>query len=145
MILREKLVDFARLHKLSRLSVGCGRIEEPIVTFNMPTVAFSGIQVEIDAAGFLQASQLADEVLSEVVSSYLPQSFTKAADLFCGRGTFTFLLAKYAKVYAAEMDESASKALKKLLCFTIYPFKLSIEICFRVLYCRLNLINIMWW
>jgi 23S rRNA (uracil1939-C5)-methyltransferase len=113
MILREKLVDFARLHKLSRLSVGCGRIEEPIVTFNMPTVAFSGIQVEIDAAGFLQASQLADKVLSEVVSSYLPQSFTKAADLFCGRGTFTFLLAKYAKVYAAEMDESALKALKK--------------------------------
>ncbi|MBL0941460.1 MAG: 23S rRNA (uracil(1939)-C(5))-methyltransferase RlmD [Alphaproteobacteria bacterium] len=113
MNLREKFVDFARLYKLSRLSVGCGNFEEPIITFNTPTVEFSGIQVEIDARGFLQASQLADKVLSEVVSSYLPQDFTRAADLFCGRGTFTFLLAKYAKVYAAEMDTSALTALKK--------------------------------
>lgn len=111
--LREKLVDFARLHKLARLSVTCGKFEEPIVTFEAPTVVFSGIHVEIDPSGFLQASQLADEVLARTVASYLPQKFAKAADLFCGRGTFTFLLAKHAKVYAVEMDKRALNALKK--------------------------------
>lgn len=59
---------------------------------------------------FLQAVPEAERVMTDLVLAGLPK--VKAiADLFCGVGTFTFALAKRAKVLAVEADRQAVGAL----------------------------------
>lgn len=105
----EELSDFAKTQKLARLILN----GELIVQFQEPMVVFSGVPVAVQARQFLQVSAEADELLARAVVKYLPQSIEKAADLFSGRGTFSFLLAQYAAVDAFEMDEPANVALKR--------------------------------
>lgn len=105
----EDLSDFAKTQKLARLILN----DELIVQFQEPMVVFSGVPVAVQARQFLQVSAEADVFLMQAVVKYLPQNVGKAADLFSGRGTFSFLLAQYAVVDAFEMDEPANAALKR--------------------------------
>jgi 23S rRNA (uracil1939-C5)-methyltransferase len=105
----EKLTAFAEAQTLARLRVN----DTLIVQKFLPVVSFSGVNVSADAKGFLQASAQADQTLSAVVVSLLGEGVTTAADLFCGRGLFTFALAARARVvHAYDSDEAALGALR---------------------------------
>lgn len=103
----ELLTNFAASHNLARLLLNY----RPVVTFREPMVTFSGVDVAVEAGKFLQASDDADEFMLATVASYMPQTITKAVDLFSGRGTFTFLLAERAPTDAYECEQDALTAL----------------------------------
>lgn len=105
----EQLTEFARSHDLARLLLNY----RPIVTFRTPIISFSGVPVEVEAGKFLQASDAADDFMLKTMADYVPKTLSRAADLFSGRGTFTFLLAQYAPTDAFECEQDALAALQQ--------------------------------
>lgn len=85
-----------------------------LLEIEKPYIILGEVPVEIDAKGFLQSSDMSDEVLSKLVLKYLPLNTEglKIVDLFCGRGTFTLHLRKYGKVDGFEFDKIALNSLK---------------------------------
>ncbi|MBA4749988.1 MAG: class I SAM-dependent RNA methyltransferase [Alphaproteobacteria bacterium] len=105
----EKLTAFAEDQALARLRVN----DTLILQRHVPVVSFNGVKVAADAKGFLQASADADALLTEAVLSLLPETPDTVADLFCGRGLFTFALRARARVvHAYDSDDAALGALR---------------------------------
>ncbi len=76
-----------------------------------PAVRFAGVAVEPPPGGFLQPTAEGEAALSERVLSYVPERAATVAELYAGCGTFTFALARRARVHALERDEAALAAL----------------------------------
>jgi 23S rRNA (uracil1939-C5)-methyltransferase len=75
---------------------------ETLVERGRALVTFGGVKVEVPPGAFLQATREGEAALTEAVlaAAGAPK---RAADLFCGVGTFTFALAaKGAEVLAAD-------------------------------------------
>ncbi len=83
---------------------------EVLIEIRPPLTDMDGAAVTLPPAGFLQATNDAQKLLSELVIQGMGKS-RKIADLFSGAGTFTFPLAKIANVHAVEGDAAAVKAL----------------------------------
>ncbi len=83
--------------------------EKPITT------QFGGLNVAVDPWTFLQASSLAQKWMQDIVRKALEISkpYTRVLDLFCGRGTFTGVLADFGTVDAFEGDKKAIQALSE--------------------------------
>lgn len=83
--------------------------EKPITT------QFGHLNVEVDPWTFLQASNLAQGWMQAIVRGILERSksYTRLLDLFCGRGTFTGVLADFGKVDAFEGDKKAIQEILK--------------------------------
>lgn len=106
------LETFAKDHGLARLLLRENRKRITVYEKETPYVVFDGVKVSIEPASFLQASERADQVLTEIVISSLPANIHRIADLFCGRGTFTFPLSRKGKVDGYEFDTFALQALQ---------------------------------
>lgn len=104
----ERFAAFASQHNLARISYK----NRVVAEYRKPMISFAGIPVEVSAQGFLQASDLADQLLQESVAQFMPERAKKIADLFCGRGTFTMQLQQYGRVDGYELDDPALAALK---------------------------------
>ena len=104
----ERLTSFASANRVARLSVDQGLGPETLYEPEPVTVTLSGVRVAFPPASFLQATQDGEAVLIESVKEAIgaPQ---RAADLFCGLGTFA-LAANTS--YAAEASRDAAAALK---------------------------------
>lgn len=107
----EAITDFARKHKLARLSVNDGIDNitqwepEPV------TVTFNDIAVSYPHFGFLQATKDGENALVDAVRE-VTHSAGKIADLFAGLGTFALSMDPKQKIYAAEGDRATLSALK---------------------------------
>ncbi len=80
----------------------------------VPVVTLSGVDVALPDQTFLQAVPQAEEAITKLVLSGVSGVKSKkayVADLFCGLGTFTFALAKQARVFAVDGDTAAIAAL----------------------------------
>ena len=104
----ELFTTFAIDNNLARLSLNY----RPVITICEPTVQFSGVNVVVEAGKFLQASDEADDFMLACVEEYMPKKIAYGLDLFSGRGTFTFLLAKKAPVDAFECEQDAINAMQ---------------------------------
>ena len=109
---RDILKSFALENKIIRFIFRHGKKTDCIYKTIDPIVVFDGVEVGIDAYSFLQATEEADNVLTSLVMDNIPKTFTKAADLFCGRGTFSFPLSRIGAVDGFELDKLALQALK---------------------------------
>lgn len=105
------LTQFAKDHNLVRLILRENRKRVTLFKREQPYVLFDGVKVTIEPASFLQASERADQVLTDLVMTQLPDHVHRIADLFCGRGTFTFPLSQRAAVDGFECDGPALDAL----------------------------------
>jgi 23S rRNA (uracil1939-C5)-methyltransferase len=76
----------------------------------VPLIQFDGINVIPPPSAFLQATVASEQILTDFVVSRLGGS-RRAADLFCGIGTFTFPLARRLPVLAVDSDARALDAL----------------------------------
>lgn len=108
---RELWGEFATHQNLCRLLVTLKGKEDFTLMRQTPYVLFDEVPVESNCRGFLQPSAEADQHLTSIVCGFLPKAPLKIADLFCGRGTLSFPLSRYAPVDGYEMDESALAAL----------------------------------
>ncbi|MBY0463254.1 MAG: 23S rRNA (uracil(1939)-C(5))-methyltransferase RlmD [Alphaproteobacteria bacterium] len=109
---REILKSFAMKNKVARFVFKHGKKIDCIYKTTDPVVVFDGVDVAVDAYSFLQATEEADTILTSLVMENVPGTLTKAADLFCGRGTFSFPLSRIAAVDGFELDKPALKALE---------------------------------
>lgn len=107
------LSEFASIQKLARLTLRENRKRRLLHQAEIPYVIFDEIKVPVEPNSFLQASNRADKVLTQLVLEALPEKIHKIADLFCGRGTFTFPLSRIAPVDGYECDKDALKTLQE--------------------------------
>jgi 23S rRNA (uracil1939-C5)-methyltransferase len=77
-----------------------------------PQVSLSGVAVDLPEDGFLQPSVEAERGLSDAVLDMAGAAKT-VADLYAGIGTFSFALARRAKIHAVEFSASAVATLAR--------------------------------
>jgi 23S rRNA (uracil1939-C5)-methyltransferase len=108
---RVALAEFASGQKLARLSWQAGKeAPEPIAQHRTPQVVFGGVAVDPPPGAFLQASAEAEQAMVDIVVGAAADA-KRIADLYAGCGTFTFPLAKTARVQAVEGDKDSLAAL----------------------------------
>lgn len=92
----------------ARLSVDGEIILEP----KKPLITFGKVPVNIPSGSFLQATIEAEEAMVALVIGHF-KKVKKAADLFCGVGTFALRMAETMAVHAVENDAPALAALDR--------------------------------
>jgi 23S rRNA (uracil1939-C5)-methyltransferase len=102
----QRVAQLAARAGILRLSIG----GETIMSGTPPTLALGPATVLPPAGIFLQAVPEAERVMTQLILDALPK-VKSVADLFCGLGTFTFALARRARVLAADGDKRAIAAL----------------------------------
>ncbi len=107
----EAVLDFARDHKLARLTLDQGYGPEAMWEPEPATVSLAGVPVGFPPGAFLQATADGEAALAASAREWLAGSRT-IADLFSGLGTFAFALAGDAKVLAVEAAQDAHFACK---------------------------------
>lgn len=114
---RERLIDFARTHRLLRLSTAPMQGEaEPVAVLQPPCITLSGVVVEPPPGAFLQASSAGEAAIVQAVLAGLPEKLparARVAELYAGSGSITFALAQRVRVAAWEGDATASAALRQ--------------------------------
>lgn len=107
----EALASFARDHDLARIAWQTGsETPVPAATLRPVRVVFAGVAVDLADAAFLQASEAADTTLAAHVIAAVGRA-RQVADLFAGLGTFTFPLARQARVHAVDGAAASIAAL----------------------------------
>jgi 23S rRNA (uracil1939-C5)-methyltransferase len=102
---RTKLIAFARLHDILRISVAKDKGEaEPVIILASPVITLSGIAVEPAPGAFLQASAQGEAAIIAACLAGLSRLAGKSriAELYAGIGTLTFALVKHSRVEAYE-------------------------------------------
>jgi 23S rRNA (uracil1939-C5)-methyltransferase len=105
----EALTDFARAHRLARLSLDDGYGAQTRWEPEPVTVALGGVPVPLPHGAFLQATAEGEAALAAAVHEAAGEARI-VADLFAGLGTFA--LALEGRILAVEGDRSAALALK---------------------------------
>ena len=105
----EAILDFARGHKLARLTLDQGYGPETVWEPEPVTVTLSGVPVGFPSGGFLQATADGEKVLVSDAREWL-RGASSVADLFSGLGTFAFALSANSKVLAAEASRDTHLA-----------------------------------
>lgn len=108
----EALLDFARDHRLARLTLDQGYGSETVWEPEPVTVTLGEVPVALPPGSFLQATRDGEAALVAAAREWL-DGCTTVADLFAGLGTFAFALAgPQTKVLAVEAARDASLACK---------------------------------
>ncbi|MDE2619834.1 MAG: class I SAM-dependent RNA methyltransferase [Sphingomonadales bacterium] len=108
----EAMLDFAREHRLARLTLDQGYGPEMIWEPEPVTVNLAGVSVPFPPGSFLQATLDGEQALTAAAREWLAGA-PAVADLFAGLGTFAFALAgEGAKVLAVEAARDAHLACK---------------------------------
>jgi 23S rRNA (uracil1939-C5)-methyltransferase len=101
-----ELGRIAMQHGLARVAVD----GETVIERAPPVLRMGETDVAVPPAAFVQAVRLSEEAMRDLVVAALSKP-KRVADLFCGAGTFTFALARHARVLAFDSDAAAVAAL----------------------------------
>ena len=112
---RQALAGLAEEHDLARVSwqqTGAGDLApEPLAIRRPVVVEFAGVRVEPAPGAFLQPTLAGERALADAVTAWLDGMQGPIGDFYAGIGTFTFRLARHAKVHAIEGAEAAMASL----------------------------------
>ncbi len=100
------MVAVAAQHGFARLTVE----RDTLLLARQPVVALGGVDVAVPPEAFLQAVEASEREMVRLVLDATAKA-KRVADLFCGVGTFTFPLARKARVLAVDDDADAIVAL----------------------------------
>jgi 23S rRNA (uracil1939-C5)-methyltransferase len=101
-----ELGRIATQHGLARVTVE----GEVVIACARPALRMGEVDVAVPPAVFVQAVQQSEEMMRALAVAALGKP-RAVADLFCGVGTFTFALARQARVLALDSDAVAATAL----------------------------------
>ena len=101
-----RMAALAAQHGFARLTVE----HDTLVLGRQPVLAFGGVDVAPPPGAFVQAVEASEVEMVRLVLAATAKA-KRVADLFCGLGTFTFPLARYARVLAVDGDEDSIAAL----------------------------------
>jgi 23S rRNA (uracil1939-C5)-methyltransferase len=101
-----ELARLAADHGIARICVDGGTIVE----HSRPALTMGGARVEPSPGAFVQAVAEAEAEMVQLVVTAAAKA-KRVADLFCGIGTFTFPLARRARVLAVDDNEESVAAL----------------------------------
>ncbi|MFC0204844.1 class I SAM-dependent RNA methyltransferase [Novosphingobium soli] len=108
----EAMLDFAREHRLARLTMDAGYGFETVWEPEPVTVTLGGVPVPFPPGSFLQATGDGEAALVDAARAWIGDAPT-VLDLFSGLGTFAFALAgPETRVLAAEAARDAHLACK---------------------------------
>lgn len=107
----ETLSEFAKSHRLARLSLDEGYGPVPFWEPEPVTITLNAVPVAYPPYGFLQATPDGEAALVAAVHE-IAGTKTIIADLFAGLGTFALSFDGRQKVYAGEADREAIAGLK---------------------------------
>jgi 23S rRNA (uracil1939-C5)-methyltransferase len=110
----EKFSNFAHKYNIARIT-RAGK-ELIILRYN-PMVNFAGRDVSFPPAAFLQPSKEGEVLLQQILLNYLNKygdKVKKVADLFCGLGTFTLILAENYHILASDVFSPSLLELQKI-------------------------------
>jgi 23S rRNA (uracil1939-C5)-methyltransferase len=108
---RQSLISVAREADFARVSWAHGKAQpEPIVMARVPQVRFADITVDLPIGAFLQPSVEGEAALVAAVLAGIGKS-KRVADLYGGCGTFSFPLAKRARVLSVDSAKPAVASL----------------------------------
>jgi 23S rRNA (uracil1939-C5)-methyltransferase len=110
LVQREALAETTSQAKIARLTWLTREGADPVVAHRPVQVAFGGVPVDLPPGAFLQPTPSGEAALVAAVIGALGDC-AQVADLYAGCGTFTFPLARTARVHAAEGDGEAVGAL----------------------------------
>src|SRR5699024_8106654 len=102
-----RMAALAVRHGFARLAIN----EETVALVRPPVLTFGGVDVEPPPGLFVQAAQESEDEMVRLVLAATAKA-KRVADLFCGLGTFTFPLARRARVLAVDDKGSAIQALQ---------------------------------
>ena len=111
------LARIAETHRLARIT----RHGERVVQRGEPTIRVGRAVVTLPPGAFLQATALGEETLARLVLGHLDAAGRRVktvADLFAGIGPFALRIAERARVVAADSDEDAIDALRRVAAAT---------------------------
>jgi 23S rRNA (uracil1939-C5)-methyltransferase len=124
----ETLAEFADANDLARLSWRVGGQMPTLTAERRPArVVFGGVAVDVPADGFLQASGEADSALTELVLAGIGPA-ERVLDLYAGLGTFSFALARRARVHAVDAARPAIAALASAVARAALGGRITAEI-----------------
>ena len=103
---RQVLIKKTIAHKFSRLTVN----QETLIKIAEPHIKIASTIVSPPPAAFVQALKEAEDVMSNLVASFL-KGCKQVTDLYCGIGTFALKLAENSAVYAVEESGAALNSL----------------------------------
>jgi 23S rRNA (uracil1939-C5)-methyltransferase len=103
---QEAICSFAGRHPIGRISHN----GDQIYTAQSPKIPYGDVWVSPPAGSFIQASQAAEEMMTDIAAEHLSDC-RHVADLFCGFGSFALRLASRSQVTAIDSDEGAISAL----------------------------------
>jgi 23S rRNA (uracil1939-C5)-methyltransferase len=101
-----RMAALAARHGFARLTVDSA----PIVQARQPAVTFGGVEVAVPPGAFVQAVEASEREMVRRVLEATGRA-KRVADLFCGLGTFTFPLARTARVLAVDGEKAQIAAL----------------------------------
>ncbi|HTO85507.1 MAG TPA: TRAM domain-containing protein [Methylomirabilota bacterium] len=107
---REVLAALARESHLARVTWLSRDAPDPIAAYRPVQATFGGVAVDLPPGAFLQPTAAGEAALVAAVTEALGRC-TQVGDLYAGCGTFTFPLARTARVHAVEGDGAAAAAL----------------------------------
>jgi 23S rRNA (uracil1939-C5)-methyltransferase len=101
-----RMAVLAARHGFARLTVE----NDTLMLARRPTLRFGGVDVVPPPGPFVQAVEAAEAAMVRLALAAMPKA-RRVADLFCGIGTFTFPLARQARVSAVDSNEEAMATL----------------------------------
>ncbi len=102
----KRLEPLVARYRLARLTLN----GDMVLQSQPAEIAMGANRVELPTGSFLQATEIAQNLLADYVAEALSGA-KMIADLFCGVGPFALRLAQKAKVYAVDSDKPAILAL----------------------------------
>jgi len=107
---REAIAGFSETHDIARFCWQNGSASpEPVVQRRPVVLRIGKAEIELPVGGFLQPSADGETILQELVMAGIGRA-AKVADLYCGIGTFAFVLASAGKHVLAVDDNDAQIA-----------------------------------
>ena len=102
------IADVARKTGIARVTASGEIVMQSLV----PSIPLGSARVPLPPGAFIQATAAAEQAIAEILVEATGKA-KRVADLFCGLGTFTFALARRARVFAADSERPAIEALQK--------------------------------